>query len=193
MFSDHNAYSEEIMRLFYAIGFDEKTKALLFEKQNTLKPKALKANFTRRENLHLTLRFMGEVEDVYFSVLKKIQDFISSKQKSFELRIFDFGIFGRGHKSIVWAGIAKNPELLKLHDVLEKEICLNGFIPDTRPYNPHITLAREFVSDENINRVIDKIKPINHCFEVKSISLMESTRVNGKLTYLCRYRTELRS
>lgn len=179
------------MRLFYAIELDERTKELLSEKQNLLRAKAVKANFSRRENLHLTLRFFGEVERAYFPVLKKIQDIISSKHRAFELEILELGIFERGHKSIVWSGIKKNPNLMQLQRDIEKEIILNGFKPDHRPFNPHITLAREFAPYGDIREIIKEIEPLNHRFIVKSISLMESTRLNGKLVYICRYRTNL--
>jgi hypothetical protein len=60
-------YGEQ-MRIFYAIELDEKTKALLSKEQDRLKTQALKANMTRTENLHLTLRFIGEVNPSYIPV-----------------------------------------------------------------------------------------------------------------------------
>lgn len=179
------------MRLFYAIELDQATKQLLLDVQNKLKPKALKANFTRAENLHLTLRFMGETDNAYFSVLKKIQDYTAGKFQPFQLELAGPGIFERGHKSIVWWGIKQNEHLIRLQKSLEEEIRLNGFPAEAKPYSPHITLAREFVSGDNVRDVIKLLRPVSHCFDVTGISLMESTRVDGKLTYLCRYRTSL--
>ena len=69
------------MRLFYAIELDEGTRRLLHEKQNQLKEKAAKANFTRLENLHLTLRFMGEMDVA--PVLKQILDLVASRMEAF--------------------------------------------------------------------------------------------------------------
>lgn len=179
------------MRLFYAIEFDDKTKDILVEIRNLLKKKAVKGNFTRKENLHLTLRFMGEVPDPNIYVLKKIQDLVSQKHSPFQLEISQIGFFSRGHNSIVWAGIKENKNLLQLQEDLENEIAANGFTPENRPYKPHITLAREFASNDDINRIIKEIEPLKHEFSVNSISLMESTRINGKLMYLCRYKTAI--
>lgn len=179
------------MRLFYAVEFDENTKNTLVAKQSILKVNAVKANFTREENLHLTLRFMGEVSDADYKILKRIQDLVSKRHSSFDLEISEMGIFERGHKSIVWAGIKENKNLINLQQDLEKEIVLNGFEGENRLYKPHITLAREFVPKGNINKIIKEIGAVQHKFEVKSISLMESTRINGRLIYLCRYRTNI--
>lgn len=181
------------MRLFYAIELDERTRQLLFDNQSKLKGKALKANFTRAENLHLTLRFMGDIEDAYFPVLKKMQDFVASKAEAFQLELSGPGVFERGHKSIVWWGTKKSEVLSRLQKNLEEEIRANGFPAETREYSSHITLAREFVSTDSIRNVMNLLQPIEHQFYITGISLMESTRVDGKLTYLCRYRTELRT
>lgn len=179
------------MRLFYAIELDEVTRQILMELQNRLKDKAVKANYTQRENLHLTLRFMGEVDHACFPVLKKIQGFVSDKSEPFKLELTGPGAFQRGRKFLVWCGIRESMPLFELQKRLEKEIRLNGFKPESRAYSPHITLAREFVPFDNIRNVIDQLCPVNYCFNVNSISLMESTRVDGRLMYLCRYRTLL--
>lgn len=181
------------MRLFYAIELDDKTRRLLQEKQNLLKSKALKANFSRIENLHLTLRFMGEVSEAYFPVMKKILESVAGKMKAFQLELTEPGLFERGHKSIIWWGIRKNEALYRLQKMLEEEIRLHGFSLETKPYSPHITLAREFVSDHNIKELLQKLTWINHPFDVTGISLMESTRVDGKLTYLRRSYSALSS
>lgn len=181
------------MRLFYAIELDDSTRGLLADSQDRLKTKALRANFTRTENLHLTLRFMGEIESGHFAVLKKIQDHIAGKFPSFRLELSGPGVFERGHKFIVWWGVKDNAQLNSLQKALEQEIRLNGFPPETKPYSPHITLAREFVPEDSIKNVMILLQSANHQFYVSAISLMESTRVDGKLTYLCRYRAELLS
>lgn len=179
------------MRLFYAIELNDDTRQLLSGIQSRLKPKALRGNFTRPENLHLTLRFMGEVEPGYFAVLKRILDIIAGKYPSFRLQLSGPGVFDRGHKSIVWWGIKENGQLLELQKALEQEIRLHGFPPETKAYSPHITLAREFASEDSMKNVMNLLHPVNHQFHVPAISLMESARVDGKLTYLCRYRAEL--
>lgn len=179
------------MRLFYAIELDEATRKLLVDVQTALKQKAVRANFSQAGNLHLTLRFMGEVEPGHLEVLKRIQEDTAAKFKDFSLELSSPGAFERGHKSIVWWGLKKNEQLFSLQRALEAEIRANGFTPELKPYSPHVTLAREFVGD--VKNILSSLSPIQHQFHVPVISLMESTRVEGRLTYLSLYRSQLLS
>ncbi len=179
------------MRCFFAIELDEITREILVKEQNRLKSKAIRANFTRRDNLHLTLRFMGEIAPAYFPVLKKISDFVAARSHSFELALSKPGAFVRGHKSIIWWGIRHNDQLDTLQNSLEREIQQNGFPGEFKPYTPHITLAREFVSNLDTKRLMQESNPFDHSFIANRISLMESTRIDGKLTYICRYSSVL--
>jgi 2'-5' RNA ligase len=177
-------YGEQ-MRIFYAIELDEKTKALLSKEQDRLKTQALKANMTRTENLHLTLRFIGEVNPSYIPVFTNIQNAVASKCSPFQLSLTEPGAFIRGNRSIIWWGIEPNAALHRLYKEIEEQIRKNGFPAEQRPYTPHITLARDFAARTgNTEDVLNNIKPLNHSFSVKSISLMESTRIEGKLTYI---------
>ncbi|NLY18046.1 MAG: RNA 2',3'-cyclic phosphodiesterase [Clostridiaceae bacterium] len=179
------------MRLFYAIEFNESIKEELVKVQSELKRKAKKANFTRKDNLHLTLRFIGDIKGADFPVLTKIQSAVAYENEPFLLKLSEPGIFKRGNKFIVWWGIHESDQLIKLQGKLEEEIRLNGFPAEYKPYRPHITLAREFTSDENIRDIIREFEPITSTFEVNFISLMESLRTDGRLTYICRNKTRL--
>lgn len=181
------------MRLFYAIEFDEGVKTELVKAQSILKKRAKRANFTRKENFHLTLRFMGEIEDANYPVLAKIQAEIASKHEPFLLELSKPGIFERGNKFIVWWGIRKSEQLYSLQKSLEEEIRLNGFVSEHKIYNPHITLAREFSSYDNVKEILSELGSLTSTIEVGSISLMESLRIDGRLTYLCRNKTKLLS
>ncbi|HAA24535.1 MAG TPA: RNA 2',3'-cyclic phosphodiesterase [Ruminiclostridium sp.] len=181
------------MRIFYAIEFDERTKDLLSKEQGILKVKALKANMTRRENLHLTLRFIGEVNPSYIPVFTNILNVAASNCSPFQLTLTGPGAFARGNKSIIWWGVEHSAALHQLYEKIEEQIRRNGFPAENRPYTPHITLAREFTAgDGNIESVLDNIKPLNHSFPVKNISLMESTRIDGKLKYICLFKAALK-
>lgn len=179
------------MRLFYAVEFDESIKEELAKAQSKLKEKARRANFTGKENFHLTLRFMGEMEKANFPVLTKIQADVALKNEPFFIKLSKPGVFERGNKFIVWWGIHKSDQLIRLQGNLEEELRLNGFPAEFKSYNPHITLAREFTSNEDIREIIKEFKPLKNTIEVNDISLMESLRINGRLTYICRNKTRL--
>lgn len=172
------------MRCFIAIELDNKTRRILTDVQEELTEQGLNGKFTHIENLHLTLKFLGEINgSVYNNVCKLIKK-VAGRHKIFVLVLDRIGKFDKGNKKIVWAGLSENNNLLSLFRDIESE--LEGIMPINKEkyYMPHITLAREgtFLQKETP----DINKRIGHSFEVAGISLMESTRINGRMTYVRR-------
>lgn len=92
------------------------------------------------EQLHLTLRFIGEVdrhqaEDVAATLG-------SVRQPPFELALCGVGSFGKRGKGALWAGITPHDELRDLHKKVDQACLRVGIPPDNRAYHPHITIAR---------------------------------------------------
>jgi 2'-5' RNA ligase len=180
----------DYMRLFTAINFNEEIKNSIFNCILRLKDKALKGNFTRRENLHLTVVFIGETNrvDAVKSALDGIQE------TPFKLTIGGMGKFKRNGGDIYWVGVDPNPTLTNIYHQLRKELLRREFIVDNRPYRPHLTLGREVVFPENYHREMEEefAKSIPKIItQVDSLSLMKSERINGKLTYTEIYRKPL--
>jgi 2'-5' RNA ligase len=74
-----------------------------------------------------------------------------------------------------------------LHDVLCSELAAKGIETGTVRFSPHITIAREVLLSDKY-RLMDFEEKI---IKADSISVMESTRINGKLTYIPRFTAEL--
>ena len=172
------------MRLFTAIIFDEDTKDKIYEVEERLRLASKKGSFTVRDNLHLTLNFIGETErlDDVKQAMKAAADSIS--HKGFVLDIKGFGRFKRREGDIYWLGVHKDPTLCRLQKQLAKELKNVGFydIDDTE-YTPHLTLGRRVLPKDNFDaREFEaRIAPIS--MKVHRISLMKSERPDGKLTY----------
>ena len=88
-------------------------------------------------NYHLTLRFIGEVDEGVASDIDAV--LVQLRAKRFELALAGVGRFG---DRMLWAGVDKNPALLHLRDKVESALVRLGLEPETRRYAPHITLAR---------------------------------------------------
>ena len=92
------------------------------------------------ENLHLTLRFIGEVErplaDDIAAALSRI------RSERFELRIAGVGIFERRNGGALWAGIQPREPVATLAAKVERACVAAGLEPERRAFHPHITLAR---------------------------------------------------
>ncbi len=173
------------MRCFIAIELDEETRNILAKVQEKLKGKDVKGKYTRIDNLHLTLKFLGEIdESAYFAICNLIKK-VSVNHKLFVLKLDRLGKFDKGSKKIVWAGLSYNKNLVSLYNDIESGLEKIMTIKKENYYTPHITLIREATLSSN--KIDDEIyDSIRHSFRVNGISLMESTRVEGKLTYVRR-------
>lgn len=102
-------------------------------------------------DLHITLHFIG---DTSFSTVPDIKQAMTeavSKATVFPLELSNLDIFGRTDQpSVLWLGLKKIPEsLLNLHHELGQSLHSTiGFTPETRPYRPHVTLARKYTVNE---------------------------------------------
>lgn len=172
------------MRCFIAIEFDDETKKFLVNIQDKLKSYEITGNYSRPENLHLTIRFLGVVDQYLFKAVKDAMKRVALRHNSFDLNINSIGKFDKGNKSIVWAGLESSPALLKLYNDMDEE--LRAMMPalNKEKYSPHITLIREAGPKDKVSSFISDMGDNNHRFTVSGISLMESTRINGQLTYI---------
>ncbi|MFN3461254.1 MAG: RNA 2',3'-cyclic phosphodiesterase [Oceanibaculum sp.] len=99
------------------------------------------AKWVETENLHLTLRFIGEVEE---GLMQDIDDaLLGVDSPPFELVLAGVGHWEtRGKATALWAGVEKSPELLHLHERVEAALMRAGLPPEPRKFAPHVTLAR---------------------------------------------------
>ncbi len=184
----------ECMRCFFAIEFDEPTKKYLAELQRRISAMGIRGNYSRPENLHLTLKFLGEVQADLVPRLSDLMKNVASEHKAFVLSFDQLGKFSRGNRSIIWMGMQNSRELLHLQKSLELQLLdfFSGNL-ERSAFSPHITMIREAVipknqQDQSLEEAFagirQELEPFNLVYAVKGISLMESTRVNDKLTYL---------
>ena len=176
-----NTRMEMTMRLFISVNFDNETKKRLKSAVDSLSKNATHGNYSREENLHITLAFLGECDR---GDLKRIRDCMDAVPAGgFEISIDRAGTFGRKDDQIFWVGAAPSDELFSVQRELVSALCSAGFEPDMKPFRPHITLARRFVpaSGFSVIKFEEEFLPIS--FRVEKISLMQSSRIGGVLTY----------
>jgi 2'-5' RNA ligase len=158
------------MRLFVAIHFSPEVRNVLLAAMREIGQAARQANVTRPENLHLTLAFIGETSDI-----RGARDAIDGIVcPAFVLTVGGSGHFG----DLFWAGIAENPDLAALAQTVQNALRARGFAIERRPYNPHITLARQVRTEEP-----RRLRIPETAMTANRISLMKSERVGGRLTY----------
>lgn len=173
------------MRLFIALNFDKRTKEKILKVQKDLRTIG-RGNFTRPENFHLTLVFLGEVEPNKLKLILETMDIM--KMLKLELEFSHLGSFRRGNSSLIWLGLKPNQTLIKLQKELNTKLKSKGFDLDNRPYFPHLTLARRFVLDKDVR--FDELLEINFVTQIETLSLMHSQRIDGQLIYTEEYRID---
>ncbi len=125
-------------RLFVAIDLPEAAKdAILRLRQDDLPP----GRWPRREALHLTLHFIGNVPErvarAYQAVLRDVE------AHAFEMRIGGVGQFPPDARPrVIWAGVDNTAPLRDLHDEAGRALEREGFQRERRRFHPHITLMR---------------------------------------------------
>ena len=130
------------MRLFVAIELSSDLRARLVKMQDAVRAVAANLSFTRPENLHLTLKFLGEVPDAQVPQVSSALASIT-RVGEFDLKCTGIVCFPeRGRVRVVGAAVESISSLLELQRRIETAMEATGFPREGRPYHPHITLAR---------------------------------------------------
>lgn len=127
---------EARIRLFTAIAVPDDAARLL-----SSLPQSLKGHWTPPADYHITLRFMGEppaerLEDIAKALESRV------RRPAFRLEVEGLGRFDRRNETVLWAAIASTRKLTALTAEINESLAPLGFEMPSRPYTPHITLAR---------------------------------------------------
>lgn len=179
------------MRLFIAIDLDNEIKDTLNHSIQDLKRNSVSGNFTPRENLHLTVVFIGETMKT-----KEVNDALERataniNANKFNLSIEGMGKFKRREGDIYWVGINKEQNLWSIQGEITKELKKAGFDIEDRDYVPHLTLGRKVITKETFNEQDFKKSLGKMDMEVKKISLMKSERVGNRQVYTEIFKVDL--
>jgi RNA 2',3'-cyclic 3'-phosphodiesterase len=125
-----------MLRLFIGIDFPPELKLRL----SLLSSGIPGARWVNADNLHLTLRFIGETsEDMAADIDAALSRL---KGRSFSLKLSGIGVFTVEKPRVLWVGIEREPLLLALRDKVEQALIRAGLPPEPRKFSPHATLAR---------------------------------------------------
>jgi 2'-5' RNA ligase len=166
------------VRCFISVDIEEQRllKAIL-ESQRLLEMTGAKLKCVGRENIHITIRFLGEVRDIKVGEIKRIISGIAFEP--FHIKLRGLGVFPRPSRPrVIWVGISEGvKELSRIYQLLESELLETGFKPEVRGFSPHITIAR-VRSGRNIDRLMEVVMAdadkIYGGIEVKHIRLKKS-------------------
>ncbi len=132
------------MHLFAAISLPEASHAALHTLVHKLQPKSGGVTWVKPDNMHLTLRFYGEVSEEQLPALSCCLEKRLAPFKPPELLVRGVGAFPSIKKpSVVWAGIETvSGDLCGIQGATEQAAREIGLAPETRAFHPHVTIAR---------------------------------------------------
>ncbi|MFZ0034058.1 MAG: RNA 2',3'-cyclic phosphodiesterase [Sedimentisphaerales bacterium] len=135
------------MRCFIAVDINEKIRSALGDLQKRLQNgvdvKRSDLKWVDPRNIHLTLKFLGEIKDAKVVEVCNIVKAVADRHKSFELDVESVGHFGGKIAKVLWVGTGKGGgNLLELQEDVEKSLALAGWPQETREFAGHLTLCR---------------------------------------------------
>ena len=143
------------MRVFIAIDIDEKTRAAIADLQKQLNSKVdikkvgstssprSDVKWVEPENIHLTLKFLGEIDEKQLAEVYDITKQVAALHKNFTLDIESVGSFGGRSAKVVWVGAGKGAdELIALQKDLDERLEQAGYPKEDREFSAHLTICR---------------------------------------------------
>jgi 2'-5' RNA ligase len=168
------------MRLFIAIVPPQKTVDNLMTSVGQLQRYLTAGRVVRRENLHGTLCFLGEVSDSDVMYVQSAMDGVKNSG-SFNMSVAQISTLGGAN--IVCAKYKADKRLFALYDTLKGKLGEYGFNVEGRVYRPHTTLVRQFRFDMPFSEVVKNVDVYNVPFEVGSIVLFQSVTTERGVVY----------
>ncbi|MFB0566180.1 MAG: RNA 2',3'-cyclic phosphodiesterase [Candidatus Aminicenantaceae bacterium] len=167
------------MRTFIAVDLDREIKKSLSSLIEKLILKREKIKWVQRQGMHITLKFLGEIEKAQIPEVENILRNISENFKSFSLKIKGTGYFPPEKKNprVLWVGIEADKTLFVLQEQVETELEKIGFPREKRSFHPHLTLGR-VKTFSFIHETIKELKKYQEAFFgemiVNKITLFQS-------------------
>ncbi len=170
------------IRTFIGIGIPEPQRSLLGTHVVRCSALAPRLRWVPPANLHLTLRFIGQTSPALLATIREgLQEVPFGP---FEVGIGGAGTFGRGARTrVCWLGINRGQEPLSALAAAVESVCRqSGLRSESRPYNPHLTLARAR-EREGVDLPDLPASPTVPPWRVEEFSIYQSRLGKGGPTY----------
>ncbi|MCW5967037.1 MAG: RNA 2',3'-cyclic phosphodiesterase [Blastocatellales bacterium] len=163
--------------------------------QESLEKDRASIAWTPSDNLHLTLKFLGEINDGAVQGVAEIVQNAVTPRRALKLGLAGAGVFPDARNPrILWIGLnGQIMELVNLAGVIDADLARAGYPAESRVYNPHLTIGR-FKSPVGARDVIDLAKrycPPADLFEIREVIVMRSILQRGGSRYIPLHRIPL--
>mgnify|MGYP001600491056 FL=1 len=154
------------MRLFVAVDVTDEVKGFIYEIQKEFNGSGARINFVAKKNLHITLKFLGNVDE---KEIGKIKERLSAiKFRKFALSLSHIGVFpDDGNLRVIWIGFIPEENVIELQKSVDESLI--GFGKQETRFASHLTIGRiKSVKDKKsfLNTISNiNIKDINFCVD----------------------------
>ncbi len=170
------------MRTFIAIELPQEIKDFLSHLQQELKSCGADVKWVQPENIHLTLKFLGDVGDEELNKIIEIIEEVAKEKSKFQIRVSSLGAFPKiDSPRVIWIGVDEgDKETKEIAELLEEKIAKLGIPKEDRPFSSHITIGRT-KSNLNLHKLAQELKNKSELgggkigFEAVKITLFKST------------------
>ena len=168
-----------VLRAFVAIPIPEMVTDFLQRIQKRLDLPGVNVRWVKTANIHLTLKFLGDIESSTVGQVADQLDIAVGSTPSFQLNASGFGVFpNRRQVRILWVGLGGDVGCLKTaRDAIEKRMGMLGHKKERRRFKPHLTIgrARNRIDGQVFGSSLDELTDIaSDSFQVDRIMLIQS-------------------
>ncbi|MFS0751066.1 RNA 2',3'-cyclic phosphodiesterase [Oceanobacillus sp. 1P07AA] len=169
---------EILSHYFIGIDLPDHIKQNLKDVQRKFPPSFSYKQMTHPSDFHITLTFLGELDD---KQLTYIVNYLNKlEEKPFSIKVDQLGVFGNREKPrVLWAGLEHSNELHVVHKQINSMLTQMEFHVDNRPYRPHITIAKKWnepsinMDSKQFDLMQKNVQSMATSFEVNTIHLFK--------------------
>lgn len=168
------------MRLFVAVNLPAAERRAVWAAVRPLRDGGFPVKWVAEEALHLTIKFLGEVDEGLASAIGGALDEAVKCVRPFDLGIGGCGYFPDARRPrVVWIGIERHPALELLANDVERALSPLGFQSELKPFKPHLTIGRgrKDAKPAALAPLAATTSTVEYSsvFRVESVDLMHST------------------
>jgi len=146
------------VRAFIAIDLEPGLKSAVGDLLRRLNATQADIRWTQSDGLHLTLKFLGEIDEAGAGRVMTVLGEVARRHGPFDLRLKGTGAFpGERNPRVLWVGVTAGPELAQLQSELERALEVEGFVQEARPSKPHLTLGRVRGRGRSLDRAMTEL------------------------------------
>jgi 2'-5' RNA ligase len=165
-----------VIRAFIAIDLSQEIIQRLDQVSTQLKKRleGVPVRWVQVDNIHLTLKFLGDVSLANIDMLKKILQTEVEGHRAFEISVGGLGAFPTPRRPrVVWVGVEAPADLSAVQNGVENAMSLLGYAREDRPFSPHLTLGRV-----SRNAGTQDERQIGEAIEAAKLGFLGVARVN---------------